>query len=185
MMKKIILLFVFALSGSISKAQDKVYDFINSVGAGLEFGAATLKEPLISGFVAYSKPNAYLKFKLSSLPQEEYEVNVNGEETTVPGFSEIALALGKRSRINDNHRLEYGTGVAVVADLRKYDESNSDSHRDKIIQKNAVGLIGEIKYIYRFVDGVGISLSINGNLNQQKSFAAAGLGLVLCAKSIQ
>lgn len=184
-MKKIILVFAFASSIGMANAQNNSDGFFNALSGGIEFGAATLKEPLISGFLAYNKPNSYLKFKFSSLSQEMYEINVNGEKTTTPGFSEAAFMLGKRIKLNPNNRLEFGGGVGLVADLRKYDESNSNTLREKIIQKNAVGLIGEIKYIFRFVDGVGVSVSINGNLNQQKSFAAAGLGLVLSSKLVQ
>lgn len=184
-MKNIILVLAIASSVGVANAQDNPTEFFNAFSGGAEFGAATLKEPLVSGFLAYNKPNAYLKLKFSSLSQETYEVNVSGEETTRPGFSEVALVLGKRIKINANNRLEFGAGVALVADLKKYDESNSNTIREKIIQKNAVGLTGELKYIFRFVDGVGVSLSINGNLNQQKSFAAAGLGLVFSSRLIQ
>ncbi|TCD00772.1 hypothetical protein EZ449_19945 [Pedobacter frigidisoli] len=184
-MKNIILVLALASSVGVANAQDNPYEFFNALSGGAEFGAATLKEPLISGFIAYNKPKSYLKLKFSSLSQDTYEVNVDGVETTRPGFSEVALAIGKRVKFNANNRLELGAGVALVADLRKYDESNSNTLREKIIQKNAVGLIGEIKYIFRFVDGVGVSLSINGNLNQQKSFAAAGLGLVFSSRLIQ
>ncbi|CAH0173223.1 hypothetical protein SRABI27_01080 [Pedobacter sp. Bi27] len=183
-MKKIILLSVLTLLGSIVKAQRNFDDFFNPLSFGLELGAATLQKPLVSGFIAYNKPGSYLKFKISSVMQESYEVNVNGEETTMPGFSEVALMLGKRVKINSNHRIEFGGGVALIADLKKYDESNSDTTRDKIIQKNSVGLVAEARYIFRFVDGVGISLSVNGNANRQKTFATAGLGLVFGSKKL-
>jgi hypothetical protein len=183
-MKKIILLSVLTLLGSVVKAQRNVEDFFNSVSFGFELGAATLQKPLLSGFIGYNKPDSYLKFKISSVLQETYEVNVGGEETTVPGFSEVALMLGKRVKSNSNHRFEFGGGVAVIADLKKYDQSNSDTTRDKIIQKNSAGLVAEAKYIYRFLDGVGISLSINGNANRQKTFATAGLGLVFGSKML-
>ncbi|PWS29788.1 hypothetical protein DF947_20840 [Pedobacter paludis] len=184
-MKTIIIVFALVLSIGLASAQDRGDVFFNSLSGGVEFGAATLKVPLISGFIGFNKPNSYLKLKFSSLSQEMYEVNVNGEETKKPGFSEVGLMFGKRLKLNPNNRFEFGAGVGLIADLRKYDESNSNTLREKIIQKNAVGLIGEIKYIFRFVDGVGVSVSINGNLNQQKSFAAAGLGLVFNSKLIQ
>ncbi|WP_175632598.1 hypothetical protein [Pedobacter ghigonis] len=175
---KFALLLAIVLWSNLLMAQRSVDNFLSPIGFGLEFGAATLEKPLISGFVSYNKPESYLKFKISSVLQETYEVNVNGEETTVPGFSEVALILGKRIQIKPNHRLEFGGGVAVIADLKKYDQSNSDSTRDKIIQKNAAGLVAEARYIFRFVDGVGIALSLNGNANRQKTFATAGVGLV-------
>jgi len=177
-MKKIILLSVLTLLSSIVKAQTYTDQFFNPISFGLEFGAATLQKPLISGFAGYNKPNSYLKFKISSVLQETYEVNVGGEEKKVPGFSEVALVLGKRIKLNAGNRLEFGGGIAVIADLKKYDQSNSDSTRDKIIQKNAAGLVAEARYVFRFVDGVGISLSVNGNANGQKTFATAGVGLV-------
>lgn len=183
-MKKMILLSVLTLLGSVVKAQRNVEDVFNPVSFGLEFGAATLQKPLVSAFIGYNKPHSYLKFKMSSVMQETYELNVNGEKTTVPGFSEVALVLGKRAKINSNNRFEFGGGVALIADLKKYDESNSDTIRDKIIQKNSVGLVAEVRYIFRFVDGVGISLSVNGNANRQKTFATAGLGFVFGSKRL-
>jgi hypothetical protein len=183
-MKKIVLFSVLILLGNVVKAQMYTDNFLNPISFGLELGAATLQKPLLSGFIGYNKPGSYLKFKISSVLQETYEVNVAGEETNVPGFSEVALMLGKRVKINSNHRFEFGGGVAVIADLKKYDQSNSDTTRDKIIQKNSAGIVAEARYIYRFVDGVGISLSINGNANRQKTFATAGLGLVFGSKTL-
>lgn len=179
------IIFAATLNVNIVKAQTNPDQFISALTGGLEFGAATLREPLVSGFIGYNKPQSYFKFKFSSVLQETYEVNINGEQTTVPGFSELALMLGKRMKINSNSRIEFGVGAAVVSNLIKYDQSNSNTDRDKIIQKNAVGVVGEVKYIYRFVDGVGISLSINGNVNKEKTFASAGMGIVLTSKLLQ
>lgn len=179
------IIFAVTSNGNVVKAQTNPDQFINALTGGLEFGAATLREPLVSGFIGYNKPQSYFKFKFSSVLQETYEVNINGEETTVPGFSEVALMLGKRIKVNSNSRIEFGGGAAVVSNLIKFDQSNSHTDRDKLIQKNAVGIVGEVKYIYRFVDGVGISLSINGNANKEKTFATAGLGIVLTSKLLQ
>ncbi|WP_316804093.1 hypothetical protein [Pedobacter nototheniae] len=181
-MKKLIIIATITFAGYGSKAQSQVETFMGGLTGGLEIGAATLKEPLISGFVGYNKPKAYFKFRISSILQDTYEVNINGEETKLPGFSEVALILGKRIKINSNHRIELGGGAAVISDLKKYDQSNSQTSRDKIVQKNSAGLIAEAKYIYRFFNGVGLSLSVNGNANRQKTFASAGLGIVLTSK---
>ncbi|MEH3113005.1 hypothetical protein [Pedobacter terrae] len=183
-MKKLFLFFVFVLLGHVAKSQEGYGDFFQHLSGGLEFGAATLQKPLLSGYIGYHKPGSYIKFKMSSVLQETYEVNVDGEKTTVPGFSEAALILGKGIKSNSNHRFEFGGGVAVIADLKKYDQSNSDTLRDKIIQKNSAGIVAEARYIYRFVDGVGISVSVNGNANRQKTFATIGLGLVFSAKML-
>lgn len=177
-MKKLFLFFVLALLGNMAKAQNDFGNFFNALNGGLEFGAATLREPLLSGFIGYNKPKSYIKFKFSSVMQDTYEVNVDGEKTTVPGFSEAALMLGKKVKVNSSSRFEFGAGAAVTSDLKKYDQSNSDTLRDKIIQKNAAGLVAEARYIFRFVDDISISISINGNVNNQKTFATAGLGFV-------
>jgi hypothetical protein len=177
-MKRIILLSVLTLLCNAVQAQRNEEDFFNPINFGLELGAATLQKPMVSGFVGYNKQASYLRLKISSVMQESYEVNANGEKTNAPGVSEVAFILGKRVKLNSNHRFEFGSGVAVIADLKKYDESNSDTVKEKIIQRNSVGLVAEAKYIFRFVDGVGISLSLNGNANRQKTFATAGLGLV-------
>ncbi|GAA4196380.1 hypothetical protein GCM10022289_02010 [Pedobacter jeongneungensis] len=181
-MKKLLLFFVLALLGNAAKAQRDYDNFFNALNGGIEFGAATLREPLMSGFIGYNKPNSYIKFKFSSVMQDTYEVNVNGEDTKVPGFSEAALMLGKKVKINTNSRFEFGAGAAVTSDLKKYDQSNSDTTRDKIIQKNAAALVAEVRYVFRFIDDIGVSISINGNVNKQKTFATAGLGLVLGLK---
>ncbi|WP_025146787.1 hypothetical protein [Pedobacter jeongneungensis] len=181
-MKKLFLLFVLALPGNMAKAQTDYGNFFSALNVGIEFGAATLREPLMSGFIGYNKPKSYIKFKFSSVMQNTYEVNVNGENNKVPGFSEAALMIGKKVKINANSRFEFGVGAAVNSDLKKYDQSNSDTTRDKIIQKNAAGLVAEVRYVFRFIDDVGVSISINGNANNQKTFATGGLGLVLGLK---
>ncbi|WP_406825466.1 hypothetical protein [Pedobacter sp. KACC 23697] len=183
-MKKLFLFFVLALLVDVAKSQEGNDNFFRHLSGGLEFGAATLEKPLLSGCIAYHKPGSYLKFKISSIMQETYEVNVDGQKTTVPGFSEAALILGKGLKSNSNHRFEFGGGVAVIADLKKYDQSNSDTMRDKIIQKNSAGIVAEARYIYRFVDGIGVSLSVNGNANRQKTFASMGLGVVFSGKML-
>jgi hypothetical protein len=181
-MKKLLICFVLTLLGNVVKAQNDYGNFFNAISGGLEFGAATLREPLLSGFIGYNKPKSYIKFKFSAVMQDTYEVNVDEEKTTVPGFSEAALILGKKVKINENSRFEFGAGAAMTSDLKKYDQSNSDTVRDKIIQKNAAGLVAEARYILRFVDDIGISISINGNANSQKTFATAGLGVVFGLK---
>lgn len=183
-MKRLSLVLGLALLGNVAKSQEDYGDFFRNLSFGLEFGAATLQKPLLSGFIGYHKPGSYLKFKMSSVLQDTYEVNVDGEKTTVPGFSELALVLGKGFRSNSNHRFEFGAGMAVIADLKKYDQSNSDTVRDKIIQKNSAGIVVEARYIYRFVDGVGVSVSVNGNANRQKTFATMGLGVVFSSKML-
>jgi len=172
----IVLLLVCVTSGV--KAQTDTPEFFNHLGMGFELGAATLKKPMLSGFINYRKTNTYLKFKVASVLQESYEVNVNGEEQTRPGLSEVGLVLGKMIRVNKDSYVELGAGPAILADLKKYDHSNSDSNRDKIIQRNTAGLTAEMRYIFRFAGTLGVSLSVNGNLNQQKSFGTAGFGLV-------
>jgi hypothetical protein len=181
-MKKLFLLFVLALPGNVAKAQKGYGNFFNSLNAGIELGAATLREPLMSGFIGYNKPKSYIKFKFSSVMQDTYEVNVNGENNKVPGFSEAALMIGKKVKINANSHFEFGAGAAVNSDLKKYDQSNSDTTRDKIIQKNAAGLVAEVRYVFPFVDDIRVSISINGNVNNQKTFATAGLGFVFGSK---
>ncbi|GGG98947.1 MULTISPECIES: hypothetical protein [Pedobacter] len=181
-MKRLFVFLFLALLGNMAKAQTGSGDFLKMLNGGLEFGAATFREPLVSGFIGYNKPGSYIKLKFSSVLQDTYEVNVNGEETTVPGFSELALMLGKKVKINPNSRFEFGAGAAVTSDLKKYDQSNSDTMRDKIIQKNAAGLVAEARYLFRFVDDVSISISVNGNANNQKTFATAGLGVVFGSK---
>ncbi|MFC1225158.1 hypothetical protein ACFE6N_15220 [Pedobacter sp. BG31] len=183
-MKRLSLVLGLALLSNVAKSQEDYGDFFRNLSVGLEFGAATLQKPLLSGFIGYHKPGSYLKFKMSSVLQDTYEVNVSGEKTTVPGFSELALVLGKGFKLNSNHRFEFGAGMAVIADLKKYDQSNGDTVRDKIIQKNSAGIVAEARYIYRFVDGVGVSVSVNGNANRQKTFATMGLGVVFSSKML-
>ncbi|SER36837.1 hypothetical protein SAMN04488023_1088 [Pedobacter rhizosphaerae] len=178
----IVLLLVCITLGA--RAQTETPQFFDHLGMGFELGAATLKKPMLSGFLKYRKTNNYLKFKAASVLQESYEVNVNGEEQTRPGLSELSLVLGKMIQLKNDSYFELGTGPAILVDLKKYDGSNSDSNRDKIIQRNAAGLTAELRYMFRFAGTLGLSLSVNGNLNQQKSFATAGFGLVFMDRDL-
>ncbi|WP_421941030.1 hypothetical protein [Pedobacter sp.] len=173
---KLIIFLVLFTSGV--QAQTDTPDFFNHLGMGFELGAATLKKPMLSGFISYRKTHTYLKFKMASVLQESYEVNVNGEEQTRPGLSEVGFVVGKMIKLDGAGYFELGAGPSILMDLKKYDATNSDAFRDKIIQKNAPGLSAEVRYVFRFSGTLGISLSVNGNLNQQKSFGTAGFGLV-------
>lgn len=180
-MKKILIgIFCSLCLPFISFAQEVEDDEYNNFYLGAEFGRDFKNKTFIQGILAVMMNKNYYQIKVTMLPEKDEFANRDDNKSNL-GMSDICLMMGKRIRFFKQQEVLFGTGLALVTDVKK-DERVPIIHpdqRQRYIEKVTVGLPFEIRYIFHVSRGIALNCSAHGDVNPIRSYGGASVGLTL------
>lgn len=156
--------------------KDKFY-----YGVGIGFGPGSESGGYADVYLYLQRKNTYIALKSSVISESQiysYE--------PAPGVSDAALILGKSYTFNQYANLQFGFGAAYTERIYRgaflYNTCNSFFcllGRDvyEIVKQRTVGLSAEARFNFIVTRRWALTLGLNANLNQAKSFCGACVGL--------
>lgn len=164
----------------ISSAQEVEDDEYNNFYLGAEFGRDFKNKTFIQGLLTVMMNKNYYQIKVTMLPEKDEFANREDNKSNL-GMSDICLMMGKRLRFFKQQEIQFGTGLALVTDVKK-DERVPIIHpdqRQRYVEKVTIGIPLEARYIFHVSRGIALNCSVHGDINPIRSFGGASLGLTL------
>jgi len=156
--------------------KDKFY-----YGLGIGFGAGSESGSYADVYLYLQRKTNYLALKstvMSELQIYSYE--------PAPSVSDLALILGKSYTLNRYGNVQLGAGPAYTERIYRgaflYNTCNSSfcilGHDVyEIVKQHTVGLSTEARFNFMVSRRWGLTLGLNANFNQAKSFCGACVGI--------
>ncbi|RQO79344.1 hypothetical protein DBR40_03000 [Pedobacter sp. KBW01] len=150
-------------------------------GLGIGFGPGSESGGYADVYLYLQRKTNYLALKSSVM--SEFQIY---SYEPAPGVSDLALILGKSYTFNQYVNVQFGLGPAYTERIYRgaflYNTCNSFFclfGRDvyEIVKQRALGLSAETKFNFMVSSRWVLTLGLNANLNQAKSFCGACVGL--------